>query len=223
MSTPHRADQHTSNDEAAFSPRARLTVLIDFKSSHALLAKDALHALEQELGIDGDWLPLQITHPLRRPTEAAANDRGARHRRFRAAYYEEDLRRYARLRGLKVPDVYPDIDSTAPALGLLWLRNAPADLRRQYVSRMFDSHYATPLTAADVRRVLNDIGSDGEAFLHFAAREGMAELTALQVAFRASGFTTSPTYLLDGEYFQGRQHLPMLRWLLTEKHLEPPM
>ena len=228
---------------SAFVPRTRLTVLIDFKSCHAYLALDAMIDLETQLGTDADWLPLNITHPQRRPaadaasddstsvsrstsagsTASSAADRGARHRRARANYYEQDLQRYARWRGLTIADVYPDIDSSPTGLGLLWLRDAAPALRRQYIQRVFTHHFGEQLGVADVRGIIDSYGADGAAFSHFATHAGRDEFNELQRALHASGYASAPSYVVDGEPFHGRQHLAMLCWLLTDRVGAPPV
>ena len=216
-----------AGDTPAFVPRSRLTVLIDFRSSHAYLAKNATVALELGTSIDADWLPLRITHPNRTGTATAdleqPTDRGARHRRARARYYEQDLQRYVRLRGLTVSDVYPPCDSTPPGLGLLWLRDAPASVRTRYVDLIFERHFGQHMELGDVCAALSASGADGSAFTQFAAQAGPAEFELLQRTLRATGCTTTPTYLLDGEQFQGRQHMPLLRWLLLGRPGNAPL
>ena len=215
-----------ATDEAAapFVPRARLTVLIDFKSTHAYLAKDATLALEAATGIDTQWLPLTVTHPLNADDawreSSAASDRGTRHRRIRARYYEQDLRRYVAWRGLPVTDVYPDCDSTLSGLGLLWLADAQTVVRSRYVNLMFDSCFGKVLDLDRVRGAVSEAGGDGAAFATFAQGEGPIRFAQLQASLRAAGYGTSPTYVLDGEQFQGRQHLPLLRRLVQGRRTD---
>ena len=71
------------------------TICIDFKNPKAYLALQPTYALEAELGIAFDWLPLIVSAMGRPHPERANEDRGSRHRRMRAQYYEPDLRRYA--------------------------------------------------------------------------------------------------------------------------------
>ena len=215
-----------ATDEAAapFVPRARLTVLIDFKSTHAYLAKDATLALEAATGIDTQWLPLTVTHPLNgddaRREPVAVSDRGTRHRRIRARYYEQDLRRYVAWRGLPVTDVYPDCDSTLSGLGLLWLADAQTVVRSRYVNLLFDSYFGKALDLDRVRGAVDEAGGNGAAFATFAQGEGPIRFAQLQASLRAAGYGTSPTYVLDGEQFQGRQHLPLLRRLVQGRRTD---
>ncbi len=79
----------------------RPTVCIDFKNPKAYLALSPTYAMQAETGVEFDWLPLIVSAPGRPPDERPGEDRGARHRRMRARYYESDLRRYARVAGAR--------------------------------------------------------------------------------------------------------------------------
>ena len=74
-----------------------LAVVLDIKDAQSYLAKDPTYALVDDLGIKIDWLPF-VPRPLRRHT-AVGEDRGSRHRRFRAAYLKRSIARYASIRG----------------------------------------------------------------------------------------------------------------------------
>ena len=117
-------------------------------------------------------------------------------------------------RGLPVTDVYPDCDSTRSGLGLLWLADAQTVVRSRYVNLMFDSYFGKALDLDRVRGAVDEAGGDGAAFATFAQGEGPIRFAQLQASLRAAGYGTSPTYVLDGEQFQGRQHLPLLRRLV---------
>ena len=40
---------------------------------------------------------------------------------------------------------------------------------------------------------------------------------------RGAGIFDVPAYVVEGEIYFGRQHLPMVRWMLTGKRGEPPI
>ena len=50
----------------------------------------------------------------------------------------------------------------------------------------------------------------------FVDAAGTAQAQTQREDMAGQGVTFSPTYLLDGEPFQGRQHLPLLRSLMTQ-------
>ncbi len=45
----------------------------------------------------------------------------------------------------------------------------------------------------------------------------------IQNAALEAGIFDVPSYLIDGEIFLGRQHLPMIRWLLSDQRGQPPV
>ncbi len=45
----------------------------------------------------------------------------------------------------------------------------------------------------------------------------------IQNAALEAGIFDVPSYLIDGEIFLGRQHLPMIRWLLSDRRGQPPV
>jgi 2-hydroxychromene-2-carboxylate isomerase len=71
--------------------------------------------------------------------------------------------------------------------------------------------------------VLTGIGVEPRAFRDFAAGDGPRQLAALQAELEALGLHTVPAYLIGGEPFLGRQHLPMVEWLLTGRAGLPPI
>jgi 2-hydroxychromene-2-carboxylate isomerase len=117
---------------------AHLAVCVDFRSPHAWLAVEPTRALEARLGAAFDWLPLAVP-PLVRPTpDRDGDDRGTRHRRFRARYFENDLRRYAEARGLELGDVYRAPDTALAALALLYVRAKAPRLGGAFAERVFE-------------------------------------------------------------------------------------
>ena len=202
------------------------TVCIDFKSPKAYLALRPTFALEDELGLPFDWLPLSVS-PLSRPHIARTDeDRGTRHRRMRAEYNERDLRRYASAYGLELADLYRNPDVSAAGIGLLLTKQRRPDATRAYLKAVFDGHWTGHLDIAEpaaIRSVLLETGidtSDWSAYLLGAGRHALDETS---MRLRAAGLFDVPAYVVEGELFFGRQHLPMIRWLLTGKHGEPPI
>ena len=96
-------------------------MVLDIKDPHSYLAKDPTYALADEMGVDVDWLPF-VSRPLRRHSQLG-EDRGSRHRRFRAAYVERSIARYAGVRGIAIRDIY-----RAPDSSLAWHGNARCEV-----------------------------------------------------------------------------------------------
>ena len=66
-----------------------------------------------------------------------------------------------------------------------------------------------------VEAVLKEIGVAVAGFAAFSLGDGRAELDRVQAQLRGRGVFEVPTYLVNDEVFLGRQHLPLLRALLS--------
>lgn len=214
------------SETAPYSFDAQLSVCIDFKSPESYLAKDPTYALADELQLAIDWLPLVVAPATEPKAVAADDDRGTRHRRMRAQYFERDIQRYARHRGLEIRDIYRSSDSSMAAIGLLWVKNASRARLRDYIDRVFERFWKHELDiedAASIAGILEEIGVEAEGFGEHLMGEGKDALEQVQGALRTAGLFNVPGYVVDGEIFFGRQHLPMIRWLLTGEQGDPPI
>ena len=205
------------------APTERVAVCVDFKSPQAYLALEPTRALEARLGVRFDWRPL-IVPALTLPRAArAADDRGARHRRMRSEYLARDLARYAAVRGLELGDVYRSPDTALASLGLLYLRRRAPSRAGDYVGRVFELVWKHGADVADPAVVEKALGADASGFRDYAASDGPRELAESQGELAEAGALSVPAYLLHGEVFLGRQHLPMVEWLLGGRTGAPPI
>lgn len=215
-----------ADEPVPYAFRAPLSVCVDFKSPGCHLALAPTCALADELGVEVDWLPLLVP-PLTLPRSPASDDdRGTRHRRARALYLERDLMRYAADRGLALGDVYRAPDASVAALGLLWVKARDSRAVRAYLDQVFERWGREILQLddpAEIRAVFDELGTPSEDFEAYASGPGPAELAALQAGLRAAGVFGVPGYVVGGEVFLGRQHLPMIRWLLTGRSGPKPI
>jgi 2-hydroxychromene-2-carboxylate isomerase len=194
---------------------APLTVCVDFRSPHAYLAIAPTRALEARLGVAFDWLPFEAPPLYRAPPPRPDDDRGARHRRARALYFERDLERYANARGLVLGALHRETDTTCAAAGLLWLRERTPSGLSDYVERVFDRVWRDGRDVADAATIAALLGLPASAFDDYLADRGRRQLAALRDRVVAAGVFNVPTYVArGGEVFVGRQHLPLLEALL---------
>jgi 2-hydroxychromene-2-carboxylate isomerase len=189
-------------------------VAIDFSCPASYLAVAPTRALESRLGVEFEWLPFPAVARTRPNVVVSDDDRGARHLRVRAEYLANDLRRYAASRGLDLGDVHRSTDATAASLGLLWLhRRIPADAG-EYVARVFDRIWREN-TEPDLDFVEKCLGSGARGFREYATGDGPRDLEATREQLSSEGVWNVPAYLVGGELFIGRQHLPVVEWLAT--------
>jgi 2-hydroxychromene-2-carboxylate isomerase len=199
-----------------------IRVAIDFKSPAAYLAIEATRALERRLGLVFDWVPIDVPG-LARPTPAApGDDRGTRHRRVREEYFLNDLRRYAAARGLDLGDLSREPDTTTASLGLLWLRRRAHAIVGDYVTRVFDRMWGEN-AEVDVGFVEQSLAGHAGGFRSYVTDDGPRELEALRAELVAAGVWKTPAYLVAGDLFIGREHLPMVEWLAGGRTGPPPI
>lgn len=194
----------------AESARETLDVCVDFGSPLSYLAIGPTLRLAQETGVALTWHSTQ--HPaLRPPTAHEGDDRGARHRKLRAANLARDIERYA---PQPLADIYASFDNSPAAMGLLWLgRNAPA-MVDNYMQAVFARYWRDQQAIdqyRDIVEVMHALGTPITGFADYVDGAGMAEVRQAWHGLQAKGVTGTPTFLIDDERFLGRQHLPLIR------------
>jgi 2-hydroxychromene-2-carboxylate isomerase len=215
---PDVAYEHESANKLLEKVEGPLSIAIDFKSPSAYLAFGPITALAEQRGINIDWQPFVVSSAKDHSIDSVSTGRGAQHRRVRAEYIERDIIRYAADRGLTIRGLHRQTDSTLAAIGLLWTRHAAPGLADGYVQRVFERYWREDLDIENdcaVRVLLEDLGVPAADFPAYARGEGRAELERLQSELVNAGVFDVPTYLLNGEIYVGRQHLPLIQGLLS--------
>jgi 2-hydroxychromene-2-carboxylate isomerase len=207
-------------------PEPRLvTLYIDYKSPYAYLAKDPAYELERDSACRIDWLPYVLDIPsflgsatLDAEGRVVEENRNA-HQWRRVRYSYMDCRRQARKRGLVIRGPQKIWDSTLAAAGLLYAkhRGGGAVLRR-YHDILFERFWKRELDIEDpnvIVGVLREVGADWAGAADYLAGEGPGEVVRISRAAEEQGVFGVPTFVVDGELFWGREHLPEIREMLT--------
>ena len=200
-----------------------MTVYTDYKSPYAYLANEPAYELARDSGARLDWRPyiLDIPSYLGSARVDASGDvleeaRNA-HQWRRVRYSYMDCRREARKRGLTIRGTQKIWDSGLAAAGMLWAQRAGGAVFRHYHDTVFDRfwHRALDIESTEaIAAILSESGADASGF----AREVDAlreEVSAISRAAEAQGVFGVPTFVVAGEIFWGREHLPDIRELLT--------
>ena len=194
-----------------------LRVGLELRNPFSYLAIAPTRALAAELGIDVDWLPV-TTPPLKAPSQPGPDDdRGVRHRRARAQAIARDLETYAAAQGLVVHDWYRSPDPDPAKRAWLWLRESDPKRLPDFLDALFRDYWSAtldPSQPAAIEAGLRATGADADAFAAWSRREGEAALRDLREACERNGWIQSPLLIVEDELFVGRQHLPMIRWIL---------
>jgi 2-hydroxychromene-2-carboxylate isomerase len=210
---------------------APLIVYVDHKSPYAYLAMGPTLAMGDELGIEIDWRPftLDITSYL---GSARLNEAGkvveekrssGQWARVKYAYY--DVRRYGSLRGITIRGAVKMWDSSLAGIGMLWAKEQGPAILRMYSTIVYERFWKRELELEDARvigRVLDEAKADTKGFQEYASGDGRVAYDNLQRASFDAGIFGVPTYVIDGELFFGREHLPRVRWMLTGRRGASP-
>jgi 2-hydroxychromene-2-carboxylate isomerase len=196
---------------------ARLTVLLDLRHPEAYLALPSALGLAEEGIVDVDWLPLRVP-ALRPPSEPAPDDdRGIRHRRHRARAIAREIEVYGRAQGLVLRDLYRDPDTRAFELAWLFVRERDPARLPPFLLEGFRAYWALELDPSDaeaVRAIASRVGVDLDDLDRWWEADGAALADRVAESLRERGLFGVPGYWIDDEYFLGRQHLPMIRWIV---------
>jgi len=200
-----------------FREAADLTVVLDIRYPQAYLALHPTLRLAESIDIEIDWLPLSVA-PLKAPTAPeSADDRSILHRRHRANAIAREIQTYAQVQGLVLEDTYRDAQVGAFMMAWLYVRERNANELPRFLAESFRAYWALELDAGDRRAVAEHVEAstgDGPAFLDWAAREGESRVSGVVDELHARGVFAVPSYLVEDEIFLGRQHLPMISWIL---------
>jgi 2-hydroxychromene-2-carboxylate isomerase len=210
----------------------RVTLYIDYKSPYAYLAKDPAFELERDSGCRIDWLPYVLDIPsflgsatLDAEGRVVEQERNA-HQWRRVRYSYLDCRRQARKRGLVIRGPQKIWDSTLAAAGLLYAKRQGEAIFRRYHDIVFERFWKRELDIEDpavIAGVLCEAGADRAGASDYLAGDGPGEVVRISRAAEEQGVFGVPTFVVDGELFWGREHLPDIRDMLAEsRRLQPP-
>ena len=90
------------------------------------------------------------------------------------------------------------------------------------MTRVFDRVWRDG-AEADLGFVEAALAERANGFRAYAAGEGPRALESLRAELAAAGVWNTPAYLVAGELFIGRQHLPMVEWLARGRAGAPPI
>ncbi|HYP37706.1 MAG TPA: DsbA family protein [Stellaceae bacterium] len=201
-----------------------VTAYIDYKSPYAYLAKDLAYELERDFAVRVDWLPYVLDIPSFLGS-ARVDDSGRvieeernAHQWRRVRYSYMDCRRQARKRGLVIRGPQKIWDSALAACGMLYAKRQGDAVLRRYNHIIFQRFWKRELDIEDpdvIGAVLAESGANTTGFSAYSAGEGRGELDRICRAAEAIGVFGVPSFVVDGELFWGREHLPDIRAMLA--------
>lgn len=207
-------------------PEDKLNLCIDFSNLSSYVALTGTRLLVDQTGIELNWLPL-----IKLSTRSTGkNQEGdplaeykARRARARRGFAERELQRDCDLLELPVNSGSVQFDQTAVAMGLLLLRGADASQHQywQYAEEIFSAAFRQnqPIEHNDrVAELIHSLGITSSPVERSSGR-----LAEIQEELLDAGIFDSPTFVYKGERYLGRQHFPLLKWILKGRNGLPPV
>lgn len=213
---------------------SNLTVCIDFNSIETYLSLASTLELKKIMTEEINWLPiaggmkkfsnkknLNNTEPDTELERFKSRRQAARDR-----YMLMNRCRYAQLLGLSAEDAERHFNSNTAAIGLLWVKKIDSTRIPTYLEAVFLGHYRHHQSVENediIVDLLKKAGIESKGFSEFLAAEGVDLMASIQDELAESGVFSSPAYILNAERFQGREHLPLIRWYLRGQDGLPPV
>jgi 2-hydroxychromene-2-carboxylate isomerase len=110
-------------------------------------------------------------------------------------------------------------DSALAAIGMLYAKRQGDEVLRRYHDLTFERFWKRELDIEDpdvIVAVLAEAGADTAGFSAYLEGEGRPELDQICRAAEAVGVFGVPSFIVDGELFWGREHLPDIRAMLAD-------
>ncbi|MEM7220761.1 MAG: DsbA family protein [Pseudomonadota bacterium] len=221
------------SDFDPFASDAPLIVYFDIKSPYAFIAKDPTLALADELGIAIDWRPLTLDIPsylgsarLNASGGVASSTRTPEQwSGVRYAYM--DARRYGSAYGYTLRGTTKIWDTSLIHIAFAWVKREGDDqAQRRFLDAAYPAFWRRELDVEDpqvAHACIENTGVSARGFAAWAGHEGRAEHDAQQAAVFAAGVYGVPGYVVNGEFFFGREHLPAIGALLGGRSRREPL
>ncbi|HEY5645935.1 MAG TPA: DsbA family protein [Pseudomonadales bacterium] len=202
---------------------APLIVYLDVKSPYAFIARDPTRAMARELGIRIDWRPLTLNIPSYLgsarldKTGAVAESNRTPEQWMRVRYAYRDARRYAAEQGYALRGTEKIWDTSLVHIAFWWARAQGEGVLDAFLDAVYPRFWVRDFDAEDpatVTAALLAAGADTAGFADYAAGAGRQEHDDMQQAIFDAGIFGVPGYVIDSEYYFGREHLPTVRWIL---------
>ncbi len=147
----------------------------------------------------------------------------ARRAKARSAAARRERQRMCEMLGIGEQAGHRQIDPLVLALGLLWANKTAPDRSLDYLETAFSKTFIEAANVESIDAVavfLEEMGIPadrfGESFF-----EDAGPLQEMQAGLLETGILSAPAFVLDGEIFLGREHLPLITWMLEGKRGAP--
>lgn len=207
-----------------------ITAYISFNSLSSWLSIRSLRRVREKTGVDIRWEPMLATLGNVTPEPGFDDplaEYKARRARARRWFSEAEHRRMCERSGISEEAGARGFDALAVSLGLVWLAELEVGQETcfDYVEGVFSAHFRDGAkidstgAAASLLEVAK-VPTDG--FEGFALDKAGA-LSEERRNLVERGILFAPAFVVGGEVFHGRQHMPLIAWILGGRCGTPPV
>ena len=187
--------------------RPRVTIYTDYKSPYAFVANAKLFALEQEEGVELDWLP----YTLKIAEFMGTVEERTPHFWRKVRYSYMDARRFANAQGLTVKGPRRIYDAFYSSAGMLFAkRHGFFRYYHDTVFRRFWNHELELDEFGEIAAIITEAGGSASAFEAYVRGPAREEHDRIVAEAEALGVFGVPTMVFNGELFWGGDRIPLL-------------
>ena len=187
--------------------RPRVTIYTDYKSPYAYVANAKLFALEENEGVELDWLP----YTLRIAEFMGTVEARTPHFWRKVRYSYMDARRFANAQGLTVKGPRRIYDAFYSSAGMLFAkRHGFFRYYHDTVFRRFWNHELELDEFGEIAAIITEAGGSASAFESYVRGPAREEHDRIIAEAEALGVFGVPTMVFNGELFWGGDRIPLL-------------
>lgn len=210
-----------------------MRVYITFGHLDSWLSIAPTKKLVEETGIAIEWQPLLgslgnlVNTNLKQGEEDPLAAYKARRAKARSMAAIREQARMCEMLGISADQGKRKIDPLYLSLGLNWLgqQQAITDQYFQFVELAFAKTFEQESdveSVEGVEHVIGEVGVVTRGFAEFTVNNSKT-LPENQDEILQNGVLNAPAFVLDGEIFHGREHLPLINWMLKGRSGTPPV
>lgn len=187
-----------------------LGIFFDPLSAPSWLALRPTLNLLERLHLNADWQPFTAPQP-RRLAPKIDEPVSQRHQRVRQAYRDRDQERYASWQGIPLQTPIAAVDR--PLLDYSLLLANDNGIAASFLTHVGDHYWGGKSAPIDLFWLSRALRVD-DLHENFLA-EGEMRLAAARAQVDELGIFDAPVYLVEGELYVGRQHLPAIERIMS--------
>ncbi len=208
----------------------QLTTYLHFGSLSSWLSLAPVRQLQAETNVDVALVPMLATIGNvvgRVDADDPLADYKARRSRAKHLAAAEEHNRMCELLGISRQAGLRSPDPLMASMGLLWLNTVSVSFSQKldYCGYAYKQIFVDAAADTDpglITRILGEMGLAADGFDGFAMEQEPV-FKADDATLLDKGILYAPAFVLDGEIFHGRQHFPLMRWLITGEEGPPPV